>query len=84
MELLVHTHITCESNLILYLSNILLNCVCRSHPERPDRITRIYDKHKDCGLLQRCKQLQVNTLNQFIHNFIIIKMLSCTFILEID
>ncbi|XP_045164142.2 histone deacetylase 6-like isoform X1 [Mercenaria mercenaria] len=28
------------------------------HPEKPERISRIYDKHRDWGLLERCLQLK--------------------------
>ncbi|XP_060580464.1 histone deacetylase 6-like isoform X2 [Ruditapes philippinarum] len=28
------------------------------HPEKPERISRIYDKHREWGLLERCLQLQ--------------------------
>ena len=52
---------TWSSNLctIDFLSSTL--CIHRGHPERPDRIARIYEKHKDCGLLQRCKVLPVRS-----------------------
>ena len=31
----------------------------RDHPERPSRVQRIYDKHKECGLVDRCKLVEV-------------------------
>lgn len=32
-----------------------------AHPERPDRIRAIYDKHLECGFLERCKEIKSRT-----------------------
>ena len=50
-----------DLNNILSIMVVIQQCfLSRSHPERPDRITRIYEKHSDCGLLDRCKVMQVD------------------------
>ena len=31
-----------------------------SHPEKPERISRIYDKHREWGILDRCLNVKVS------------------------
>ncbi|XP_052280508.1 histone deacetylase 6-like isoform X1 [Dreissena polymorpha] len=34
------------------------------HPEKPERISRVFDKHKDWGLVERCLKLESRLANQ--------------------
>ena len=44
-----------------------------SHPEKPERISRIYDKHREWGILDRCLNVKVSH-PKFIKLFFMLKL----------
>lgn len=53
--------VTCEyENKLARNLNVILwlkLCVCRHHPEQPQRIFKIFSKHQQLGLVDRCQRI---------------------------